>query len=105
SITAEGVGEGLETNKCRSAVHVSVAHRSHRRRNIYDRYGSLHFVMAGLVEEVAEADDCGGLSREVHRQACAGVAEGTHHRIQLAASALQVGAGDCEVSGCACAGC
>ena len=89
----------------RLAVDESIAHGARRRRNIYDRYRSLHFVMTRLVEEVAEADDAHRLAREVQGQTGAGTAEGADQGIQFLASILQVGAGDGEISAVARGGC
>src|ERR1035438_5082329 len=54
---------------------------------------ALHFVMAGLVEEVAETDYSRGFPDEVHRQAGRGASEHPHHRIQFLSATLQVSAG------------
>jgi hypothetical protein len=60
--------------------------------------GPLQLVMAGLVEEIAEADDSRGFPDKVRRQARRGAAEQANHRIEFLSPALQIGASYREVS-------
>jgi hypothetical protein len=70
--------------------------------NVDDGNGALEFVMAGLVEEVAETDYARSFADEVYRQARRGAAEHTNHWIQFLATTLQVGTSHGEVSDSAC---
>jgi hypothetical protein len=98
-------GRGTPKRQKCSAVRESVSDSARRRSDIHEGHCSFQFVMPGLVEEVAEADYSGGLSGEVHGQACAGASEGTDDWIQFPATALQIRAGDCEIRGIASGSC
>jgi|SRR5580704_12521602 hypothetical protein len=52
----------------------------------------LQFVIAGLVQEIAETDHAHGFADEVYRQSRRREAGHANHRIQFLSSALQVGA-------------
>src|ERR1022692_3941660 len=58
---------------------------------------ALHFVMAGLVEEVAETDHSRGFPDEVHGEAGRRAPEHANQRIQFLSATLQVGARHREV--------
>ena len=65
--------------------------------DIDHRHHAFQFVVAGFVEEVADADHACGFSDEVDSQACRGAAEHADYRVQFLTAALQVGAGYGEV--------
>lgn len=60
---------------------------------------ALQAVMAGFVEEVAEAGDASGFAGEVHCESSGAAAEHTRNWIQFLTASLQVAAGDDEIAG------
>ena len=59
--------------------------------------GALHFVMAGLVEQVTQRGCAHGLACEVCGQTREGASENANHGIELSSATLQVGVGDGQV--------
>ncbi len=82
----------------RLAVRQAEGHRAGGAPDVDQSDGPLHLVMAGLVEEIAEADDSRGFPDKVRRQPRRGAAEQPNHGIQFLSPALQVGASYREVS-------
>ena len=72
-------------------MHQPEAYGSSGVSDVKDRYGSLQLVVPGLVKEVAQADHSHSFPNKVHREARSGTAKYADQRIQLLASALQVG--------------
>src|SRR5579862_2810752 len=61
--------------------------------------------MAGFVKEVADSDDSGGLSGEVHRERGSRAAEDPDNGVELLSAALEICAGDGEVRAVECGDC
>lgn len=72
----------------------TVAHRCGGTSNVHQRHDPLQHVGAGLVEEVAQANDACCFLDDVSGQPGPGSAEQAYHGIQFAAAALQVRASD-----------
>ena len=73
------------------------AHGARRAYNVDEGDRALQFVMAGLMEEVAETDDSGSFTNKVHCQSRRRGSEYTNDRIQFLSAALKIGAGHGEV--------
>ena len=60
---------------------------------------ALHFVMSGLVEEVAESDHASGFAGEVHGESRGTAAEYTSDRVQFLSASAQIVFGYDEIGG------
>jgi len=65
-------------------------HSARRGSNVQHGNRPLHFVMAGLVEQIAESDDAGGFAREVYGQSRRTSAEPARDGVEFPAAAAQV---------------
>jgi hypothetical protein len=70
---------------------------SRRRTDVQHGHIPLHFVMAGLMKEVAESHHASGFTREVHGKSWSAATEHTRHWIQFLAAVAQVVPGHDEV--------